>query len=137
MSEQTQNRGDRVDAEIRSAVAARDDLGTDYDDVVAEGLVDRIGEEIDRRIDARLGAVGAPNGGTAPAARQDTAPEWIIRGWSTVLVGFVSLVVGVASSILLLIALGTSATLLVMGVWTLVVCANVGHSLGRDLAGRR
>src|SRR5258705_12909812 len=30
------------------------DLGAGYDTAVAEGLVERIGEEIDRRVDARL-----------------------------------------------------------------------------------
>src|SRR6516225_3725013 len=46
------------EAEIRASVAARADLGPGYDDAVAEGLVERIGEEIDRRIDARLGHPG-------------------------------------------------------------------------------
>jgi hypothetical protein len=36
-------------------VGAHHDLGSGYDDAVAEGLVERIGEEIDKRIDARLG----------------------------------------------------------------------------------
>jgi len=51
------------EAEIRASVAAHTDLGPGYDDAVAEGLVERIGAEIDKRIDARLGpfaAAGAP-----------------------------------------------------------------------------
>ena len=43
------------EAEIRASVAAHADLGPGYDHVVAEGLVERIGEEIDKRIDARFG----------------------------------------------------------------------------------
>ena len=43
------------EAEIRASVAAHADLGPGYDDAVAEGLVERIGAEIDKRIDARLG----------------------------------------------------------------------------------
>ena len=43
------------EAEIRASVAAHQDLGAGYDDAVAEGLVERIGAEIDKRIDARLG----------------------------------------------------------------------------------
>jgi len=39
-------------------VAAHQDLGSGYDDAVAEGLVERIGAEIDKRIDARLGSLG-------------------------------------------------------------------------------
>jgi hypothetical protein len=51
-------------AEIRASVAAHADLGPGYDDAVAEGLVERIGAEIDRRIDARLGHHDGP---AAPA----------------------------------------------------------------------
>jgi hypothetical protein len=50
------------EAEIRASVAARADLGPGYDDAVAEGLVERIGAEIDKRIDARLGHHDGPAG---------------------------------------------------------------------------
>ena len=43
-----------ISEEIRASAAAHRDLGPNYDTAVAEGLVERIGEEIDRRIDARL-----------------------------------------------------------------------------------
>jgi hypothetical protein len=48
---------DDENAEIRASVAAHRDLGPGYDEAVAEGLVERIGAEIDKRIDARLGLV--------------------------------------------------------------------------------
>jgi hypothetical protein len=40
--------------DITAAVAAHSELGRDYDGAVAEGLIERIGTEIDRRVDARL-----------------------------------------------------------------------------------
>jgi len=43
-----------VNDEIRASAAAHRDLGPGYENAVAEGLVERIGEEIDRRVDARL-----------------------------------------------------------------------------------
>ena len=43
-----------VNEEIRASAAAHRDLGPGYESAVAEGLVERIGEEIDRRVDARL-----------------------------------------------------------------------------------
>ena len=47
--------------EVRASAAAHHDLGPGYDTAVAEGLVERIGEEIDRRVDARLfGQMQAP-----------------------------------------------------------------------------
>ena len=57
------------EAEIRASVGAHTDLGPGYEDAVAEGLVERIGAEIDKRIEARLaqtGAAAAP--GPAPGA---------------------------------------------------------------------
>jgi hypothetical protein len=48
----TVDQGTRND--IAAAAAAHRELGRDYDDAVAESLVDRIGAEIDKRIDARL-----------------------------------------------------------------------------------
>lgn len=39
---------------IAAAAAARQELGSNYDDVIAEGLIERIGAEIDKRVDARL-----------------------------------------------------------------------------------
>jgi hypothetical protein len=50
------------EAEIRASVGAHDDLGSGYDDAVAEGLVERIGAEIDKRIEAQLRRYGAPYG---------------------------------------------------------------------------
>jgi hypothetical protein len=45
-------------AEIRASVGAHAYLGPGYEDAVAEGLVERIGAEIDKRIDARLAQTG-------------------------------------------------------------------------------
>ena len=54
-------------AEIRASVGAHADLGPGYEDAVAEGLVERIGAEIDKRIDARFAQVPAAPPGTADA----------------------------------------------------------------------
>ena len=58
--------GSDPEAEIRASVGAHANLGPGYEDAVAEGLVERIGAEIDKRIEARLAQTGA--GGTAGAA---------------------------------------------------------------------
>jgi len=60
------------EAEIRASVGAHADLGPGYEDAVAEGLVERIGAEIDKRIEARLAQTGAadpadPPGTAGPA----------------------------------------------------------------------
>src|SRR5260370_10175112 len=61
-------------AELRASGAAHADLGPGYDDAVAEGLVERIGAEIDKRIDARLGQFGAVPGAGGPAGAQPGVP---------------------------------------------------------------
>ena len=50
--------------DIAAATAAHRELGRDYDDAVAESLVDRIGAEIDKRVEAKLGA--RPQGSRSP-----------------------------------------------------------------------
>jgi hypothetical protein len=42
--------------DIAAAAAAHHELGREYDSAVAESLIDRIGAEIDKRVDARLRA---------------------------------------------------------------------------------
>jgi hypothetical protein len=44
----------RRDEEITASVGAHRDLGSEYDDVIAAGLVERIGAEVDRRVDERI-----------------------------------------------------------------------------------
>jgi hypothetical protein len=51
--------GSDHEAEIRASVGAHHDLGPGYDDALAEGLVERIGAEIDRRIEAQLKRYGS------------------------------------------------------------------------------
>ncbi|MDH2427890.1 hypothetical protein [Sphaerisporangium sp. TRM90804] len=42
--------------DVAATLAARRELGTDYEDALADQLVDRIGRTIDERIDAKLEA---------------------------------------------------------------------------------
>jgi hypothetical protein len=46
------DQGTRQD--IAAAAAAHRELGSTYDDAFAESLIDRIGAEIDKRVDAKL-----------------------------------------------------------------------------------
>jgi hypothetical protein len=60
--------------EITAAAAAHRELGPQYDDAVAESLIDRIGAEIDRRVDARLGH-SQPSPAPRPEPRRPAQPE--------------------------------------------------------------
>jgi hypothetical protein len=59
--------------EIAASVAAHRDLGPSYDEAVAQGLVERIGEEIDKRVDARMGHVGS---NAVPPRQAPQAPAY-------------------------------------------------------------
>ncbi len=62
------------EAEIRASVGAHADLGPGYEDAVAEGLVERIGAEIDKRIDARLAQTGAVQASPVQASPVQASP---------------------------------------------------------------
>jgi hypothetical protein len=55
--------------DIAAAAAAHHELGRDYDGAVAEGLIERIGAEIDQRVDARLGVISRGSGSSAKVSQ--------------------------------------------------------------------
>ena len=56
--------------ELRAALSARRDLGPDFEDEIAASFLDKIGQEVDRRVDARLEATPAgPRRGPTEAQR--------------------------------------------------------------------
>ena len=67
----------RAREDIAAAAAAHRELGRDYDHAVAEGLIERIGEEIDKRVDARLGPRNrSPRRRADPAALEKHRTYW-------------------------------------------------------------
>ena len=54
--------------DIATAVAAHHELGRVYD-AVAEGLIERIGSEIDQRVDARLGVISRESDSSAKVSQ--------------------------------------------------------------------
>jgi hypothetical protein len=67
-------------SEIAASVAAHAELGPQYDAAVAEGLVERIGAEIDKRIDARLRNPGHPAQAAAPSPPPTPMPSHPMPG---------------------------------------------------------
>ena len=76
---------------IAASAAAHQELGRDYDDAVAEGLVERIGEEIDKRVDARLGQRGDPPAQRAAAGPLSPASR---SAWPGVILALGSMLIG-------------------------------------------
>ncbi len=145
--------------EISASVAAHAELGPRYDTAVAEGLVERIGDEIDKRIDARLrgqadpeqqaqqhngqppGYQGTPSslGPVAPApARPVAAPPPAqapsrLNGLSGMVLGLGSMGLGVgATSVVVSHNVGgVPDVLMVLLIWVMIAVINIAHSQRR------
>jgi hypothetical protein len=142
--------------EITASVAAHAELGPRYDDAVAEGLVERIGDEIDKRIDARLGGQAMPpqqqqqrNGQPpayqgAPAYQGPVAPAPArpaavpppphapsrVGGLSGVVLGLGSMGLGVGATAVVVShhVDGVAAVLMVLLIWVMIAVINIAHS---------
>lgn len=109
--------------DVAAAAAAHHELGRDYDSAVAEGLVDRIGAEIDKRVDARLGA--GPSGTRPPA--QVSAPGrssalWTGTGIGAGIAGIVAIIANSANTGSNSTAVVT-AVIAVIAVWIILAIA--------------
>ena len=82
--------------EVQASAAAHRDLGPGYDTAVAEGLVERIGEEIDRRVDARM--FGNPQAPARP--RRAPVPGRIGVGRVFLALGSMGLAIGATAAVL-------------------------------------
>jgi hypothetical protein len=115
--------------DIAAAAAAHRELGRDYDSAVAEGLVDRIGAEIDKRIDAR---VSSTRSGSRPQARFSwsggTQAMWIGAGVGAGITGVVAMIANRAN-------IGTNSGAVVTAViwvWVILAVASVGAAVVRS-----
>ena len=109
--------------DIAAAAAAHRELGREYDSAVAEGLVERIGAEIDKRIDSRLGVRRSDSRSPAEFSRSGTTKAiWIGAGVGAGLTGLVAIIANAANT-------GTNSGAVVTAViwvWVILAVAAVG-----------
>jgi hypothetical protein len=139
--------------EITASVAAHAELGSRYDSAVAEGLVERIGDEIDRRIDSRLGGQPQPGrqaqGGNhaAPAYQGPAAPTPSmpaaappppavprrVGGLSGIVLGLGSMGLGVGATAVVVghHVESVAALLMVLLIWAAIAVINIAHAQRR------
>lgn len=113
-------------ADIAAAAAAHRELGRDYDGAIAEGLVERIGSEIDRRVDARL-----QQQGTGRPDRREAG----LSARASVFFGLGSMGIGIgAASVILTLGdnLEQSSRMGLIGlIWIMIAVINVAYSRKR------
>ncbi|HLK01540.1 MAG TPA: hypothetical protein VKU39_16765 [Streptosporangiaceae bacterium] len=117
-----------ISEEIRASAGAHRDLGPGYDTAIAEGLVERIGDEIDRRVDARLYRhIGPPPGASAAAAAAATGKQVKSGpGFFTAVMVLGSMAMGIGASAVVLAppAHVTGSGALVLLIWVAIGAIN-------------
>ena|SRR5215471_1962650 len=109
----------QTNEEIAAATAAHRELGPGYDDAVAEGLVERIGAEVDKRVDARLTQHGL-------SARRIARPSP-----SGTFFGLASMVIGGITAVSIMDTNnGASATVVIL-IWLMIGIINVAYVWAR------
>ncbi|HYB14066.1 MAG TPA: hypothetical protein VEF71_01135 [Streptosporangiaceae bacterium] len=113
--------------EIHAAAAAHDELGPEYSDAVVASFLEKVGKEIDARVDARLAGMGQP----APPAERDDL-RMLLKG----------VAVGISASGIAFVAVGGNSgervhrAILVL-LLLVVICTAAAGWTGRRLGNRR
>jgi anti-sigma-K factor RskA len=116
----------QVIAEIRAAAAAHEELGPEYSDAVVASFLERVEEEIDARVDARMAEARRPE---APAGQESRRALW--RG----------IAIGIVVGLFITVAVGGNPDeqlhrrMLVMG--AVAVTIAVTYAVGATRAWRR
>jgi hypothetical protein len=113
--------------DIAAAAAAHHELGSDYDGAVAEGLIERIGAEIDKRVDARLGQ----RDDKPVEHRRDSQPSPAARtSWSMVVLALGSMGLGIGATGTIL-GNNNGAGYVVVLIWIIIGIINVSYARRR------
>ena len=89
-----------ISDEVRASAAAHRDLGPGYETAVAEGLVERIGEEIDKRVDARMYGQVPYQTPPRPRLRRESVPGRVGFGAVVLALGSMGMAVGATATVL-------------------------------------
>jgi hypothetical protein len=120
--------------EVRASAGAHQDLGPGYDTAVAEGLVERIGEEIDRRVDARLfGHLQQPAPVPAPAPQPRRVREPGRIGVAPVFLALVSMGAGIGATVAVIQPaypgrMNVVQAILVALIWIVIGAINISYA---------
>ena len=121
-----------ISDEVRASAAAHRDLGPGYDAAVAEGLVERIGDEIDRRVDARLfGQVPYQAAPRRPRPRREPVPWRMGFGAVVLALGSMGMAIGATATVLHPGQASAGMQWLVALIWIVIGAVNVAYARHR------
>jgi hypothetical protein len=119
-----------ISDEVRASAAAHRDLGPGYDTAVAEGLVERIGEEIDRRVDARLYGQAPYQAPPRPRLRREPVPAVVLA------LGSMGMAIGATAAVLHPGAdpggVSGGAAVLIALIWIVIGVVNIAYARYRQ-----
>jgi hypothetical protein len=116
--------------DIAAATAVHRELGRDYEDAVAESLIDRIGTEIDKRVNARLGVRSSSSFAPAETSRSGRSQALVLAG-AAVGAGVTGLV-----AILANVGRDPDVAKSIITTWVILVVIGLSAVLVRRLGGR-
>jgi len=119
-----------ISDEVRASAAAHRDLGPGYDVAVAEGLVERIGEEIDKRVDARLYSQ-APSQARPPRPRREPLAGRLGFGTVVLALGSMGMAIGATATVLHPGQASGGVQWLVALIWIVIGAVNVAYARHR------
>jgi hypothetical protein len=106
--------------EIRAAAETHAELGHEYGSAVIESFLEKVGNEIDARVDARLNISRYPGQAQAPAAKVKR------QGGSATALGVVSIVLGIP--ITAIVAWSPAHLIGLIVVWAAIAAINIAHA---------
>ena len=127
-------RGDVTDSplsagELRAAAETHNELPAEYRDAVLDSFVDRVGREIDARVDARLAQAAArplaPQLGPAPLAQKAPKPP---KPFSPLAMGLGSVALGIPITAIVANASGATGIWGLLVVWIAIAVINLAYA---------
>jgi hypothetical protein len=122
--------------ELRAAAEVHDELGPDYRDAVLESFLDKVGKEIDARVDARL--QGPRTYPLQPAQQNATPPPPAVPRPAkdkTFALAIVSIALGIPlTAIVAGINRGSGSVefAILLVIWVAIAVINVAHARHKD-----
>ncbi len=124
--------------DITAAAAAHQELGPYFDGAVAESLVERIGAEIDKRVDARMGGPAPAERRSRPVARPADSSGLSPLNWPAAILALGSMGLGIGATAVVLNpgsgggATGTRGEIgLAVLIWIIICIINVANARRR------